>query len=321
MKKYSQIFLILVFFLSVVGTAYGAGEEPGADFTHLKEYRGKNYHIIYPAKGYDKQLSILAARLDKIIPFVESYGAIKFGDVQITMAKSADELITATEGGTESGYVNITESKIFVAAGYYNENVVVHEVCHLVQKGLEFPSWFGEAHAENCARRYYESVGEHDRVKIYNDFYGSKVEKLKDVPSKVPMWIGESDLGTGDIGNKATLGAYLLMDELLKKVSMRDILVRMRQDFVVNESGTPKLYDKLLPNDAIICKINEIAPENIIPLFVKYGFKVVCNEKTYDFLKPYSFPKYIILILPGILIVIIAIIFLRKRKKSDLRHR
>ena len=58
---------------------------------------------------------------------------------------------------------------------------------------------------------------------------------------------------------------------------------------MVDENGVKKPYIELIPNDALICKINEISPKNIIPLFEKYGFKApLCDEKTYAFLVPPS---------------------------------
>lgn len=326
MKKYFYIFLAMIFSLSAAGMARAAGEEPGADFSSLKEYRGAKYTIIYPGRGYDRQLAVLAKRLDKIIPFVESYGSFQIKHIRIIITENTNQL----QGGKEVfGEIRQEggETYIDLPAAYYNENVVVHEVCHAAQIPLWVPSWFGEGHAENCARRYYESAGEYDRAKVYDNFYGDKIQRLKNVHSEVPQWIGEKDLGYNNIvSEKTILASYLLMDELLKTVSMAKILPKMKQDFVIDKYGAKEPYAELLPNDAIICKINEISPKNIIPLFEKYGFTIKCNEKTYDFLKEsrqaitigFVVAAAAFILVPFYLLVYLPIRFLYRRYKK--RH-
>ena len=126
---------------------------------------------------------------------------------------------------------------------------------------------------------------------MYNDWYGARIEKLKNVVAEVPKYIGQEDFGPRDVVAKSALNSYLLIGELTKIVSMAKIFPKIRQDFVVDENGVKKPYIELIPNDALICKINEISPKNIIPLFEKYGFKVpLCDEKIYAFLVPPSTP-------------------------------
>lgn len=313
MRGYFKILVIVGLFLLMGSLAYASEEEPGADFSTLKEYKGANYTIIYPGKGYEQQLGVLVKRLNKIIPFVESYGVTKFQNIQVGIIKNSDEL-----GETIAGTAEALEEKINIPASYYNENVVVHEVCHLAEHPLIFPPWFAEGQAENCARKYYESVGEYDRVKVYEEFYGSRMVNLKNVSSNVPDWTNrEVHLPAGDEPAKTTLDSYLLMGELTGSVGMDKILPKMRQDFVIKESGVQKPYGDTLPNNAIICKINEVAPKDVSGLFEKYGFKLEpCSEKTYDFLKSPTNPnRYLIPILIFWGLVIIAIvIFLKKRK-------
>lgn len=285
MKRFFVIFTTAIFLLAA-SDVRAEGEEPGADFSVLKEYKGENYIISYPGKGYDKQLAVLISRLNKIIPFVEVYGSTRLKDINIIVIENTSQLQLE---GTVAGEFRTEGGKIYIdlPAAYYNENVVVHEVCHLLQIPFWFPSWFGEGHAENCARKYYESRGESDRVQIYNDWYGSRIKKLKNVPADVPNYIGEGNLGPGDLGPKTALEAYLLMGELAKSVSMAQFFPKIREDFVVDENGVKKPYTGLLPNDAIICKINEVSSKDIIPLFEKYGFRTpLCDDKTYDFLTP-----------------------------------
>lgn len=260
------------------------GEELGADFSSLKEYKGTNYLINYPGKGYERQLIILVGRLDKIIPFAESYGSVQLKNIIINITKSTSQLEL---GKNFAGEFRTEGDKIYIElpAAYYNENVVVHEICHLPQIPLLVPAWFAEGHAENCARRYYESAKEYDRAEIYKNYYGNKIQRLKNIQVEIPKWVVQEDLDQGDVGEKTGLQSYLLMDELAKAVSMAKILPKLKQDFVINENGTRKPYNELLPNDAVICKINEVASENIIPLFEKYGFKIeTCNDKVYAFL-------------------------------------
>jgi len=323
MKKYLYIFLAIALFLSMTGIVRAEGEEPWADFSSLAEYRDTKYIITYPGKGYDKQIAVFIKRLNKIIPFVESYGATKLQNINIIITESTGQLemskISAGEFRTEGDQIYIN-----LPAGYYNENVVVHEVCHLAQVPLWFPAWFGESHAETCARKYYESVGERDRAQVYRDFYGGRAIKLKNVAAEVPKYIGQEDFGPSDVVAKSALNSYLLMGELTKTVSMAKILPKIKQDFVIDENGVKKSYVGLIPNDALICKINEASPKNVIPLFEKYGFTTpLCDDKTYAFLAPKASLRADVagwIMIAGfwtvIILVVVKLIKKRKNKKA-----
>src|SRR3989344_263686 len=287
MRKYLYIFLVITLFLSLAGKVRAEGEEPGADFSFLAEYSGAKYTITYPGKGYHRHFSILIKRIDTIISFVEAYGATELKNINIIITESTGQLESGLKSAAGEFRTEGEQIYIDLPAGYYNDNVVVHEVCHLLQIPFWFPAWFGEGHAENCARKYYESRGESDRVQVYNDWYGARIEKLKNVVAEVPKYIGQEDFGPRDVVAKSALNSYLLMGELAKTVGMAKIFPKIRQDFVVDENGVKKPYIELIPNDALICKINEASPKNVIPLFEKYGFTApLCDEKTYAFLAP-----------------------------------
>ena len=319
MKKYPKILLIVALSLLISNFVRAEGEESGADFSARNEYRGVNYVISYPGKGYDQQLDVLIKRLDKIVPFVEAYGLAELKNINITITESTGQL---QRNETSAGEFRTEGDQIYInlPAGYYNDNVVVHEVCHLVQIPFWFPAWFGESHAETCARKYYESRGERDRVQVYNDWYGDRMEKLKNVVAEVPKYIGQEDFGPRDVVAKSALNSYLLMGELTKIVSMAEIFPKIKQDFVI-DGDSAKPYLQLIPNVALICKINEVAPKDIIPLFEKYGFQVKCDEKTYDFLKspagsigPGGLAAIVMLIFFGAVITAI-VIFIKRRKR------
>ena len=322
MRAYSKILLIAALFLLVGNSAFGQEEELGADFSYLKGYKGTNYTITYPGKGYEEQLAVLIRRVNKIIPFIESYGSIKFQNIQINIIKDSSGL---GGSGALAGTAEFLEEKVNIPAAYYNENVVVHELCHLAQNPLIFPPWFGEGHAESCARKYYESVGEYDRVKIYDEFYGGRAVELKNVRSDVPGRTSqelEYSLPPTDERAKTALDSYLLIKELIGSVSMAKILPKMRQDFVVDEGGIKKPYGETLPNDAIICKINEVAAKDVSPIFEKYGFKIgPCSEKTYDFLKPSAGSSLSLVLISLIFLglIIAVIVFFVKRRRAKLK--
>lgn len=57
-----------------------------------KQYEGKNYTIIYPASGFDDKLQNFNVEINSIIPFVESYGAIKFDHIKINVLSNSKQL-------------------------------------------------------------------------------------------------------------------------------------------------------------------------------------------------------------------------------------
>ena len=92
MKKYPKILLIVALSLLISNFVRAEGEESGADFSARNEYRGVNYVISYPGKGYDQQLDVLIKRLDKIVPFVEAYGLAELKNINITITESTGQL-------------------------------------------------------------------------------------------------------------------------------------------------------------------------------------------------------------------------------------
>ena len=159
---------------------------------------------------------------------------------------------------------------------------------------------------------------------MYNDWYGARIEKLKNVVAEVPKYIGQEDFGPRDVVAKSALNSYLLMGELTKIVSMAKIFPKIKHDFVIDENGVKKPYIELIPNDALICKINEASPKNVIPLFEKYGFTApLCDEKTYAFLAPKASLRSDVagwIIIAGfwtvIILVVVKLIKKRKNKKA-----
>ena len=151
------------------------------------------------------------------------------------------------------------------------------------------------------------------------DFPGGKIK-----PGEKTFWAFGRDFGPSDVVAKSALNSYLLMGELTKTVSMAKILPKIKQDFVIDENGVKKSYVGLIPNDALICKINEISPKNIIPLFEKYGFTTpLCDDKTYAFLAPKASLRADVagwIMIAGfwtvIILVVVKLIKKRKSKKA-----
>lgn len=283
MKKTILFSIILIFLSLIIALAVSAQEDGSKyDFSHMKEVDGNKFTLHYPT-GYDKEASYLIEQMNKIIPFVEAYGGLEFHHINITIVKSREEI------GGIYGYAAPDEEQFVIPADFYNAPVVYHESCHLVEKPFYYPSWFSEGHVLGyCQRKLEEFLGRFDIVEYHKKLELEYKAKLRDIKVDISNYTTpyeysqELSKATGipaeDINIKVQYDAQDLMGELSEVVNFTEFFKKARKDF----DG----YTETLPNDAVICKMNEVATKDVIPIFKKYGFKIEdCSAKVYQFLE------------------------------------
>lgn len=255
---------LLAALIFCAGTANAAG---------TKQYEGKNYTVIYPASGFDDKLQNFNIEISSIIPFVESYGAIKFDHIKINVLSSTNQL------GNYTANSLIEQMTINIPAEYYNAEALYHEFCHLAQDHLHLPSWFAESHAEVCVRSYFEHLKVADMVKEHDDFYAQNQKKYENVESRISQDLPKENKFPDDVSIKTFADEYFMMKELTNVAPMAKILPKLREDFDVTKSKSPDRF-KMISNDDIICDVNAVTSKDVFSIFQKYGFKIPdCSAK------------------------------------------
>lgn len=259
------ILVLLVTQILYIGKLNAAG-------TETKQYQGSNYTIIYPASDFDTQLPSLVKEVDSIIPFVESYGAIKFDHLKLNVVSSQSQL------GKYAGDTSIENQTIRIPAEYYNREVVFHEFCHMAQYHLNLPAWFAESHAETCVQKFYESTGDAADARQMDDFYQERVTKYQNVKSRIPEDVAKQSNFSENVQIINAADEFFMMKELINTVGMAKILPKLRDDYGVYKSGRPDY--NIISNDKIICDINSVTSKDVFSIFKKYGFKIPdCSSK------------------------------------------
>ncbi len=101
---------------------------------------------------------------------------------------------------------------------------------------------------------------------------------IPNIPVDIATWQQYTEANAKEINLNGGMLSYFFMKNILKEVNLTQFYLRARKDF--------KGYTGVLPNEAIVCKMNEVSHKNLMPLFEKNGFKLEpCSDKTYDFLK------------------------------------
>ena len=247
------------------------------DFAAMKELKGEKYTLEYPS-GYEKEALELKIELDKIIPFVDSYTAANFNNVLVRLVEHEYQIgNNAGESASHLEALNVTLG--------YNLHTYVHEICHLGEKPFftySKPLWISEGHADTCAVKYWESQGNFDEVK--------RVEENNKVLLNLPYNINLSDstnfvfslhLQEPNVTHKAYALSYSLMKEVQQHLTMADFFTKAREDFwsphELVRMGVP------IPENNWICKMNEVASTDLLPIFRKYGFPIEeCNKEMLD---------------------------------------
>ena len=270
MKMRLALPALLAALIFCAGTVNAAGKSNAAG---TKQYEGKNYTIIYPASGFDDKLQDFNIEINSIIPFVESYGAIKFDHIKINVLSNSKQL------GIYTADSLIEQMTINIPAKYYNAEAVYHEFCHLAQYHLSLPAWFAESHAEVCVRRYYEHLKVADMVKEHDDFYKGRQDTYKDVKSRIPEDAPKVSKLPENVQIKNAADEYFMMKAITDVAPMSKILPKLREDFDVTTLKGTHRYD-IISNDNIICDVNAVTSKDVFPIFQKYGFKIPdCSAK------------------------------------------
>jgi len=267
-KQKLKILLAAPALLAALVFCAGAANAAGT-----KQYEGKNYTVIYPASGFDDKLQDFNVEISSIIPFVESYGAIKFDHIKINVLSNSKQL------GIYTADSLIEQMTINIPAQYYNAEAVYHEFCHLAQYHLSLPAWFAESHAEVCVRRYFEHLKAADMAKEHDDFYAQNQKKYENVQSRIPEDLPKVNKFPDDVSIKSFADEYFMMKAITNVAPMAKILPKLREDFDVTTLKGPHRYD-IISNDNIICDVNAVTSKDVFSIFQKYGFKIPdCSAK------------------------------------------
>jgi len=248
------------------------------DFSRMKQLKEGKISLSYTS-GYDDEARNLIDNLAKVLPEFENYaGETAYDDIAFKLVPN-ESVLNGYCGDASPAFDQNNKDAVNVSINCASGNTPFHELCHLSEKPFDYPSWFSEGQAENCgAIKLMSLLGKTDEVK-QADEYRINSSELGVSLLNLGEWAPAEKTNESD--NATTKGyglSYALFKEILPLVNMPKFYTKARKDF--------KGYQYTLPNDAIICKMNEVAKSNIIPIFEKYGFKIEpCSKKTYYFLE------------------------------------
>ena len=248
------------------------------DFSRMKQLREGKLSLSYPS-GYDDEARNLIDDLAKVLPEFESYaGETKYDDIAINLVQN-ESVLNGYCGLAHSASTPENKDGANVSITCASGNTPFHELCHLSEKPFDYPSWFSEGQAENCGSiNLITMLGRDEEAKQADESNINSSRLTAPLPS-LGEWIPAEETNESDDTTTKGYGlSYALFKEILPFVDMSKFYTKARKDF--------KGYQYTLPNDAIICKMNEIAASSIIPTFERYGFKIEpCSKKTYYFLE------------------------------------
>lgn len=252
--------------------------EKSVDFSQMKQGNEGIFTLLYPS-GFEDEAQTLLDDMSTLLPVFEKYagGETTYDDITINLVANESVLDgycgRAMAAPAYSNNKDVINLSISCASG----NSIFHELCHLAEKPFSYPPWFSEGQAENCgAIKLMTVLGRDPEVKL-TDEYRINSSKLP-VSLLLGEWVRATK--TNDSDNLTTKGyglSYRLFKEILPHIDMSKFYTKVRIDF--------KGYQYPLPNDAVICKMNEVATADLIPIFEKYGFTIECSDKTYYFLE------------------------------------
>ena len=238
------------------------------DFLRIKSYEIGKLTLTYPT-GFEEESLELINSLSQVIPEFEKYAGrgASYRDIIFRMVVNASVLggyngvayAAKTIDGKDSVNLSITG---------VNSGNPFHELCHLAEKPLAYPRWFTEGQAENCGKNLLKALGRDSEAETVDKDNTNRSNLQGDI--ELPEWKPANVTFEGDtLTEKGYALSYLLMKEALPFVDMPLFYTKMREKF-----RSP--WE--LPNDAVICTLNEAATSEIIPIFEKYGFSVDCSR-------------------------------------------
>lgn len=248
------------------------------DFSMMKQLKEGKIRLEYPS-GYEEEAQTLIDSLAKVLPKFENYaGETKYDDIAVNLVPN-ESVLGGYCGLAHPVSTQENEKGVNVSISCASGNTPFHELCHLSEKPFDYPSWFSEGQAENCgAINLMTLLGRADEVN-QADESNINSSRLTALLPNLGEWSPPEKTNETDYTTTKGYGlSYALFKEILPFVDMSKFYTKARKDF--------KGYQYTLPNDAIICKMNEVATSNIIPTFERYGFKIEpCSKKTYYFLE------------------------------------
>ncbi|MEK7131361.1 MAG: hypothetical protein AAB797_01315 [Patescibacteria group bacterium] len=310
--KLQNKFIFQTFALGVAGIIIIAG---GIGFWSLRLTRaaetvpvvkqfGDMKFIIEPGhSASDKDLKALQRIFSQIRPSLENYSDFSYDDIIIDIG-------AVTIEGAFGEAVLETKKLRMASASPDLHYVFVHELCHFPQLPLNYPPWFKEGQAFNCQRELHLLAGIKPTTEnSFDEWLRSTL--IPNVQADLATWQYDNP----SVGLNGSVLSYFFMKDVLKEVDLAQFYRKAREDF--------KGYIGELPNDAVICKMNEIAKKDLIPLFKKNGFKLEpCSDKTYNFLKSDSATPggLAVLVMAGFwgAVIIVIVIVIKRKKRAKL---
>ncbi|HIJ97958.1 TPA: hypothetical protein H1009_02610 [archaeon] len=253
------------------------------DFNNIKTYVGEDFKIEYPA-GAEEEINEIAKTMEEALPVVNEYTGRELRDINITIVGETAQLRGF------SGWAYPNNLSIYMALDTY-PNTIDHELCHLAESPLYYPSWFSEGQAIHCQLRLYHIHGKDEDAKALKTTHFNESQLGTAVNLKEWAPAGEYDSNATQI-DRGYAQAYFLWSDIRGVINMTEFFIKAREDF--------KGYEYTLPNDAVICKMDEVAPSDLLKDFERHGMKLdePCSEKTYDFIKG---PGLIVMALGGLI--------------------
>ncbi len=252
------------------------------DFSLMEQVKDGKVTVVYPS-GYENEAQDLLDQLNEVLPEFESYAGegTTYDDItfRLVINESALGGYCGRAIAAFPAYNPENKDAVNLSITCVSGNAPFHELCHLAEKPFIFPSWFQEGQAENCgAIKLMSLLGRDQEVKLADEYRINSSKLRASIPDLGAWRPAEKTNESDNVTTKGYGLSYALFKEVLPFVDMSQLYTKMRADF--------KGYLSQLPNDALICKMNEVATSDIIPIFEKYGFTIEpCSNKTYYFLE------------------------------------
>lgn len=239
------------------------------DFSRIKSYEIGKLTLTYPT-GFEEESLGLINSLSQVIPEFEKYAGRGVSYRDIIFRIVVNESVLGGYAGRAHTAKTIDDKDSVNLSITFNVDARIpfHELCHLAEKPLAYPRWFSEGQAENCGKNLLKALGKDSEAETVDKDNANRSNLQGDI--KLPEWKPANVTFEGDtLTEKGYALSYLLLKEALPFVDMPLFYTKMREKF-----RSP--WE--LPNDAVICTLNEVATSDIIPIFEKYGFSVDCSR-------------------------------------------
>ncbi len=247
-----------------------------ADFSSMKTLKKSIFTLIYPA-GVEDEAQALMADLIKILPEFEKYAGFRgnYDGYKGITIRFIEDYSTTESGSTTIPKDGGRIGEIVVNLKEITDITPFHELCHLSEKPFIFPSWLADGQAINCGEiKFMEFLGRFDDAKEAEEDQIFSTKIFGSSPD-LSTWNWYDNKETAILAGSKGYGlSYLLMKDVLQYVDMPTFYSQMRRELKAYYG-----HDVKVPNDVLICKMNEIATGNIIPIFKNNGFEVSnCNR-------------------------------------------